>query len=200
MTDKTTEGAGEPEFYKVGSAHELCRFPGGSWSLRYRSDDGPEHIRYLNQYEGDMVEGVRSQLEAVTKERDEALAINLESNRFYRLMNGLDEDDHDKRAEHVMKQQLDGLTICDTNRTSVKAYLAEHFQAVAEAAEQRAQEVGRRVRQECAKVCDDTVAHIKENAVNLARCGAFAEDEARVRQLASVYVSECAQAIREGEK
>jgi hypothetical protein len=60
----------------------------------------------------------------------ECQRIDLEANRFYRLMNGLDEDDHDKRAEQFMVAWLDGTTITPSNRTSVKAALAEHFAAL----------------------------------------------------------------------
>jgi hypothetical protein len=50
-----------------------------------------------------------------------------ETSRLWRAINGMDIDDADKRAEHVMRQSLDGLSIGPENRASVKALLAEHF-------------------------------------------------------------------------
>lgn len=50
-----------------------------------------------------------------------------EASRLHRYLNGLDIDDADKRAEHVMQTMLDGLSIGPTNRNSVKAFLADHF-------------------------------------------------------------------------
>jgi hypothetical protein len=47
--------------------------------------------------------------------------------RLHRNLNGLGEDDHDKRAEHFMQQCLDGLTVGPLNRNSIKAALAEQF-------------------------------------------------------------------------
>ena len=82
-------------------------------------------------------------LSALRDQLAEAQRIDLNANRFYRLMNGLDQDSHDKRAEHVMQQALDGLSIGPLNRTSTKAYLAEHFAAVAEAAEERERKLRR---------------------------------------------------------
>ena len=62
----------EPEFYKVGNSHELCRFPSGPWSLRYGSDG--EHIRYLGEHEVNLIEGVRialrEQLDAAVRENE----------------------------------------------------------------------------------------------------------------------------------
>jgi hypothetical protein len=89
-----------------------------------------------------MTQITREEVAALLADRD-ALAkrvtalerIDLNANRFYRCMNGLDEDDHDKRAERFMVQTLDGLAVGPSNRTSVKAALAEHFAAVAERAE-----------------------------------------------------------------
>lgn len=50
----------EPEFYRFGDNHELCRFPSGSWSLRYLINGDPAHVRYLDEHEQRMVEAVRS--------------------------------------------------------------------------------------------------------------------------------------------
>lgn len=50
----------EPEFYRFGDNHELCRFPSGSWSLRYLINGDPAHVRYLDEHEQQMIEAVRS--------------------------------------------------------------------------------------------------------------------------------------------
>ena len=100
--------------------------------------------------------------------------IDLEANRFYRLMNGMDQDSHDARAEHIMQQSLDGLSIGPLNRTSTKAMLAEHFAAVeADALQAQAREMERMEKAlrrlvEAEDSCDIShIAHIKERELLL---------------------------------
>jgi hypothetical protein len=50
-----------------------------------------------------------------------------ETNRLWRAINGMDIDDADKRAEVFMHMHLDGLTVTEHNRATVKSALAEHF-------------------------------------------------------------------------
>lgn len=49
-----------PIFINVGTTHELCRFPEtGEWSLRVKQpDDDVAHVRYLDNFEAEMVEAV----------------------------------------------------------------------------------------------------------------------------------------------
>lgn len=49
--------------------------------------------------------------------------------------------------------------------------------------------------EECARVCDRQVAHIRENAANLRRWESM-EEEARARELGALYVSELADTLR----
>ena len=54
---------GEPVFLKVGDKFELCRFPSnGEWSVRERQPRGDvAHIRYLTEFEVQMVESAMAQ-------------------------------------------------------------------------------------------------------------------------------------------
>lgn len=77
-------------------------------------------------------EGCRAaaEIERLRAEVADLHTINLEANRLWRAINGHDIDDFDKRAEMVMQSSLDGLRIGPTNRNSVKAMLAEHFEQI----------------------------------------------------------------------
>lgn len=62
--------------------------------------------------------------EALIKDLSSA---KLEANRLYRYLNGLEEDDIDKRAELFIHMFLDGFPGIESGRLIIKAALADNF-------------------------------------------------------------------------
>ena len=90
-----------------------------------------------------IVQKLHAEIERLRSELAAEREIKIETNRLWRAINGMDQDDYDKRAERFVYSMLDGLTVGQSNRSIVISAIAEHFADIAKAERER-----------CARVTD----------------------------------------------